>query len=395
MWQNGLQLETSTDRYGMNDPMMRIRAVDASTAFYDLSPRHTQRRLGLFLGLYGGAPADAFVLFLSAFFRTLLQPFIGVLEIEPATRQGQRRGLLMQRVLIIVLNYNRKDMVLECLASLQKQTYSPSQIVVVDNASTDGSRAAIRERHPHVDLLCNDTNLGAGGGRNAGYSYAKQKYDFDFVLFLDDDAEVAVESIRLLVEALNRDPAAGLACGKTYTDFKSNILMSAGIKEQLYLGLCYDRGAGEEDHGQFDDDEHVDACGAFAFMIRASLFKELSGFDAAFAPYGWEDVDLCLRARARGRFIRYVPLATFAHKGTRMGRRPLPANERYKAKNFLTLLRRHTTMRQKVTAAIFVPLRGLLLFVRFAIHGDWRAVPAQLMGVWDFFRTSKENTDKP
>ena len=293
----------------------------------------------------------------------------------------------MRRVLIIVLNYNKKKLVLECLASLERQAYRNCEIVVVDNASGDGSREAITEHHPQIDLLCLDTNLGAIGGRNAGVAYARQKYDFDYLLFLDDDAETADDSIRLLVQALDGDACAGIACGKTFVGFGSDILMSAGIRERLHLGLCYDRGAGERDDGRYDREEYVDACGAFAFMIRVSLFEELGGFDTAFTPYGWEDVDLCLRARARGYRTRYVPAARFAHKGTRLGRRPLPGYERNKARNYLTLLLRHTTLPGKLSAALFVPARGLLLFARFAWQGNWHAIPAQLKGILDYVQT--------
>ena len=301
----------------------------------------------------------------------------------------------MQQVLVIVLNYNKKDMLLECLGSLQTQAYQPCEIVVVDNASTDGSQAAVRKHHPHIDLLCNDTNLGAIGGRNAGVEYARKKYNFDYLLFLDDDAEVAVDAIQGLVNALNTDTDAGVACGKTYVSFDSDILMSAGIRERFYLGLCYDRGAGIKDDGQYDKDEYVDACGAFAFMIRAALFEELGGFDSVFTPYGWEDVDLCLRARARGHLTRYIHTAVFAHKGTRLGRKPLPGYERNKAKNFLTLIVRHTTLPQKLSAAFFVPLRGLLLFARFSRQGNWQMIPAQLKGVRDYVFARNTKTDKP
>jgi hypothetical protein len=296
----------------------------------------------------------------------------------------------MSQVLIIVLNHNKKDMVMECIASLARQSYVPVHVVVVDNASTDGSREAITKSYPNIDLLCKDRNLGAIGGRNEGYAYGKQKGNFEFVLFLDDDAEVAAGSIGSLVAALNHDVNAGISCGKTYINFQSNTLMSAGISARLYLGLCRDRGAGKEDRGQFNSDGYVDACGSFAMMIRAALFEELGGFDEIFTPYGWEDVDLCLRASARGQLTRYVPAAIFAHKGTRLGRGPIAAYERHKAKNFLKLLRRHTSPLQKLTAAIFVPLRGLLLLSRFALHGHWRAIPSQLKGVLDYLRSSRD-----
>jgi len=290
----------------------------------------------------------------------------------------------MRSVLVIVLNYNKKGMVLECLESLERQVYRPCSIVVVDNASTDGSQAAIREHYPHVDLLCSEINLGAIGGRNTGVEYARRKYNFDYLLFLDDDAEVEVDSILKLVNALESDKSAGITCGKTYISSGSDILMSAGIRERFYLGLCYDRGAGEKDDGQFDRDEYVDACGAFAFMIRSALFEELEGFDLAYSPYGWEDVDLCLRARTRGSLTRFIHTAAFVHKGTRLGRKPLPGYERTKARNYLQLISRHATILQKLSAAIFVPLRGLLLFARFARQGNWQAISAQMKGVRDF-----------
>jgi len=301
----------------------------------------------------------------------------------------------MQQVLVIVLNYNKKEMVLECLRSLEKQAYRRCVVVVVDNASTDGSQAAIVKHHPHIDLLCCDTNLGAIGGRNAGVEYARRKYSFDYLLFLDDDAEVGIDSIQKLVNALNTDESAGIACGKTYISFDSDILMSAGIREKFYLGLCYDRGAGKKDIGQFDKDEYVDACGAFAFMIRSSLFDVLEGFDNAFTPYGWEDVDLCLRARARGSLTRYIHTATFVHKGTRLGRKPLPVYERNKARHYLLLISRHTTIFQKLSASIFVPLRGLVLFARFARQGNLQAISAQMKGIRDFIHVRDSNGGKP
>ena len=108
---------------------------------------------------------------------------------------------------IIVVSYNTREMTLACLDSVVRETLEVDyQLIVVDNASTDGSQEAIKKHHPDIDLVCNDTNLGAIGGRNAAVEYAKRDFDFDYVLFLDDDAETAVDSIQLLVNALDSDP---------------------------------------------------------------------------------------------------------------------------------------------------------------------------------------------
>lgn len=292
----------------------------------------------------------------------------------------------MDSVLVVVLNYNKREMVLECLDSLSGQKYEPCHVVVVDNASSDGSVEAIRAAWPEIDLLCNESNLGAIGGRNAGVRYAEQKYTFDYILFLDDDAELAPDAVSRLVAALKSDPAAGIACGKTYVRFNGDTLMSAGIRERFYFALCYDRGAGEPDRGQYDEACYVEACGAFAFMIEAKLFAALDGFDPVFSPYGWEDVDLCLRARRKGALTRYVPTARFCHKGTRLGRKPIAGYERNKVTNYLTLIQRHMTPGQKLSAVVFVPLRALLLALRFVRQGSWGMIPAQVRGLGDFMR---------
>ena len=289
----------------------------------------------------------------------------------------------MRRILVVVLNHNKKDLVLDCLASLEQHARGGDdiRILVYDNASQDGSQAAIRAGHPDFELVCSDLNLGAIGGRNAAVAHAARSAHSDYIQFLDDDAEITAGSIQLLAEALEADPTLGLACGKTYIGPGSDILMSTGITAKLHLGICRDRGAGEKDTGQYDRDDDVDACGSFAFMVRASIFDALGGFDPVYSPYGWEDVDFCLRARRGGHRVRYVHRAIFAHKGTRMGRRPRAGYERNKARNFLTLLIRHTTPIEKLAAAIFVPLAALRLFTRFVANGDWRMIPAQIGGL--------------
>lgn len=285
-----------------------------------------------------------------------------------------------ERVVIIILNFNKKPDLLACLESVSMWDNSDNAIVVVDNGSTDGSADAVAERFPHAHLVRNPTNLGASAGRNAGIRYAKDVLSFDHVLFLDNDTVVHREFLSRLLAALAEDRQAGLACGKAYTEFPSNVIMSAGIKVDLYTGAIGDIGTGEPDRGQFDLRRYVDACGAFGFLMRREALARIGGFWEALDPYGWEEVDLCLRARRAGYRCLYEPDAVIYHKGAKIGRGPVPLYERYKVKNYLLLLRRHATPLQKVTCAICFPVRTFMVIGRLIRGGNARIVLAQFHG---------------
>ncbi|WP_119460040.1 glycosyltransferase family 2 protein [Rhodospirillaceae bacterium SYSU D60014] len=292
-------------------------------------------------------------------------------------------GAHQERVVIIILNLNKKSDLLACLESVSMWDNRNNAIVVVDNGSTDGSADAVAERFPNVHLVRNRENLGASAGRNAGIRYAKETLPFDHVLFLDNDTLVHRDFLSRLLAAFAEDRQAGLACGKAYTEFPSNVIMSAGIKVDLYTGIICDIGSGELDRGQFDIRRYVDACGAFGFLIRREALAQVGGFWEALDPYGWEEVDLCLRARGFGYRCLYAPDAIVHHKGAKIGRGPVPLYERYKVKNYLLLLRRHTTPWQKITCAICFPVRACVIIGRLIHGGNAGIVLAQLRGFYE------------
>lgn len=284
------------------------------------------------------------------------------------------------RVLIVVLCHDKKEAVLACLASVTRLEYPACDVVVVDNGSRDGSAAAIRHAHPELCLVESPVNLGAARGRNFGVEQGEARFDFEYVLFLDDDAEVEPPALGVCVEHLRHHPRTGIVCGKTCARPGSNVLMSVGMRVRLARATVYDIGSGETDVGQYEQPRPVDACGGFAFVVRASLFRELGGFDVAFSPYGWEEVDLCLRARRLGYEVAYLPSARFVHKGTRQGRPAVPAYELHKARNFVTLLRRHATWREAVFCAAWVPVRAARVLWKFLRRGEGRLIFAHLRG---------------
>src|SRR5262245_30272693 len=100
----------------------------------------------------------------------------------------------LPRVITIVLSWNGRADTLACLASLRDLRYPAHEVLVVDNASTDGSPEAIRRAHPEVSLIENPENLGYAGGNNVGIAMARSR-EADFVWLLNNDTRVAPDAV--------------------------------------------------------------------------------------------------------------------------------------------------------------------------------------------------------
>ena len=287
------------------------------------------------------------------------------------------------RVAAVILNYNKKTDTLACLESLRRSTLQPADIVVVDNASTDGSAEAVAAAFPRAHLIRNTANLGAAGGRNVGWRAAVERTRPELILFLDDDEALEPSALGRLVDALQQDPRAGIACGKAYTRSPSRTVMSAGLIVNRWTGAVRDRGAGRQDDGRYDAPGYVAACGGFAWLVRREVLEALGGLDEDFNPYGWEDVDFCLRAARHGWRARYVPEAIVYHGGGKIGRKPVAAYERLKVRNYFLLLRRHTTLLQKMSCLFCVPCRALFVVGQLIRQGHAAIVREHWRGLRD------------
>lgn len=225
----------------------------------------------------------------------------------------------MSRVAIVIVNWNTRDLVLECLESLERQLPADTyEAIVVDNASADDSVAAIRARFPGVQVLPSDENLGFGRANNLGVAHTHAPW----VLFLNSDAFLIDDSLLELLDRVEGDASVGavgarvLNHDRTLQDSAKGArptLASAAASFLAPRGLAEWRGWPRI----WDDRDHPEpvevdwVTGAFLLMPRP-LLLELDGFDPRFFMY-CEDMDLCLRARARGRQVRYDPRATVVH----------------------------------------------------------------------------------
>ena len=211
-----------------------------------------------------------------------------------------------KQVSIILVNYNGGKQVLDCLHSLEADSYEGSEIIVVDNASCDGSPVCIKNAFPMVRLFESATNLGYGGGNNLGARYAKGSY----FAFLNPDTLVEPGWLEALRGALDADPGAGMATACILLQDRPDTINTCGNDVHI-SGLTLCRGMGQP-RTAFNSPSEVAAVSGAAFMIRRDIFLQLGGFDDRFFLY-MEDTDLSLRARLEGWRILYVPEALVYH----------------------------------------------------------------------------------
>jgi GT2 family glycosyltransferase len=217
------------------------------------------------------------------------------------------------RVAVIVLTWNGRDLTMECLDSLRPSASAAVELVVVDNASSDGSVAAIRERFGEaVTLIENDANVGFARGNNVGIEYALMR-GARYILLLNNDTAVAPDLIERLVAPLEADEAVGITTPKILFYTPPDRIWFAGGEVHLARGTARHIGIRETDRGQYDVERDTGYATGCALMARREVYERVGMLDPTYVAY-FEDTDFCMRARQAGWRIRYTPTARVWHK---------------------------------------------------------------------------------
>lgn len=284
-------------------------------------------------------------------------------------------------VTAVIVSYNVRDLLLRCIAALRAD--GVVDIVVVDNASHDGSAGAVRSSEPGVTLLALDTNLGFGAGANRGAARASG----DHLLIVNPDVTVEPGSTKALVDALERDPGLGLVgprietpSGEVYPSARAfpNLGDAAG---HAFLHFVWPTNPFSRRYRMLDWDREsvrdVDWVAATHILVRRRAWDDVGGFDEAYFMY-MEDVDLCWRLRTLGWRTGYDPAARVTHE---IGRstdqtpyRMILAHHR----SMLTFARRSSTGPRRVLVPLMaaaLALRTVLAWIQRAFRGRPHAAP--------------------
>lgn len=227
-----------------------------------------------------------------------------------SSAQGNDKAAGLPRATVIVLNHNGVGYLEECFRSLEALNYPDDklELMLVDNASTDGSVEYVRTNFPQVRVIRNPQNLGFAKGNNIGAEQAKGKY----VAFINNDARTHPDWLIELVKSISKEEDVVCVGGK--------ILSWDGRKIDFIGGALNFYGMGfQPSHGQPNGPDYsvskeiLFACGG-SMLIERDLFLDCGGFDEDYFAY-FEDIDLGWRLWVLGYRVLFVPTAISYHKG--------------------------------------------------------------------------------
>ncbi len=278
------------------------------------------------------------------------------------------------KVAVVIVSFETRDTLLETLAALPGSDGSAIETVVVDNASTDGSAAAVRARFPGARVIANAENVGFSRACNQGARETRAP----FVLFLNPDATLASGALAALVALVEKHPRVGIAGPRTRSS-NGDIQVSTGAdlslvsewrQRRLVRGVARrdPRALAEAEARHAVEHEPGWVSGACLLARRAAL-DAVSGFDERFFLYE-EDADLCRRVRAAGWHVLFTPQAELLHaRGRSMARAPERARLEYH-RSHLRYYRKHCGLPQRALLRLLLAGRAGVELARGAVSGD-------------------------
>jgi len=263
---------------------------------------------------------------------------------------------------IIIVNYNVKEFIQNLLESIKSASLNlKTEIIVVDNASDDGSIELIKQKYPYVHLIENHRNDGFSKANNLGLKVAKGKY----LLLLNPDTLVKEDTFEKMISFFEATPEAGMAgCKLLNTDGTLQLACRRGFPgpwasftKVTGLSTLFPKSPLFARYNLTYLDENntyaVDAISGAFMMIRREVYEKIGGHDETFFMYG-EDLDLCYRVNKAGYKVYYVPDSLVLHKESMSTGKQSPLKTYYITRNRFLFARRNIQGFKKMVTLMYL-----------------------------------------
>jgi GT2 family glycosyltransferase len=288
--------------------------------------------------------------------------------------------MILPKVWAVVVNWDRRDDTMECLQSLQRQTYGNLDLLVVDNGSKDDSAAAISRDFPGTELVLLPENRGFAGGANAGIRAALDR-GADLVCLVNNDTVADPAMMSHLVQGLG--PSTGMAAPKIYYSKDPECIWSVGGDRHPLTLEMTNKGTGQRDRGQWNSVLERDYLVGCVLLVRREVFERAGLFDERFFSY-YEDLDFCAQVRGAGYGLRLVPQGHVWHKVAQTSGGCDSPRERYSmARGSVLFFRKHVRGWRWVFVIPYRLLSGAKTVARLTLAGKQAAAAAYCRGLWD------------
>ncbi len=294
---------------------------------------------------------------------------------------------MVNKLAIIILNYNKVDLLKQSLTSLFPNIDKSVELIVVDNGSSDGSRQYLEQlkvKSAKLKVIYNKHNLGFTGGNNIGINYALDK-GFDYIMLLNNDVLVKDSFWRPMVDYLAKNPKVGVLGPKIYfapgyefhrdrysENERGKVIWYAGGQIDWNNVYPSHRGVDQVDSGQYDEIEETEFVTGCCLLARKEVWEKIGGLDNKYYLY-YEDVDFSLKVKQMGLRTVYLPQAVIWHMNAGSSQSGGELQDYYNARNRMLFGMR------------WAPLKSKLALVRESFGLLFKGRKWQKIGIRDYY----------
>jgi GT2 family glycosyltransferase len=289
---------------------------------------------------------------------------------------------MQHKIAVVIINWNSYLHSRNCIRLLNESSVKNFDIILVDNASTDGSGEKLRDEFNDIKFLKTSSNLGFTGGNNIGIQYAFDN-QYEYILMLNNDVFVDQKFTYHLKNYLDLHPDVGAVQPLVYHHPERTKVWNGGGFFNRILGKSFS-------NREFDGNIHtrqVDWISGCAFMVRSSVLKETGPFNEKYFAYH-EDVDLSFRIRSAGYKLVFIPQSIIYHIGGGSSNSAekkkegyqSPAVHYYNTRNHIWIIRAWLNWYEKPMAIIYHAVYSVSLVTYFLIRMRWNKLKAVVKG---------------